>query len=70
MPVPANIPIGLTDEFANDETRQALWQAFLKKNDIAILPLTDIVRVIQTKLQPAMILAASVATRPGKQNAS
>lgn len=33
--VPANLPVGLTDEFAHDHSRQALWQAFIKKNELA-----------------------------------
>jgi hypothetical protein len=36
MPVPAVLPTGLTDEFATDSSRQAMWHAFLKKNEIAI----------------------------------
>ena len=36
MPVPAVLPIGLTDEFATDSSRQAMWHAFLKKNEITI----------------------------------
>jgi len=34
MPVPDTVPTGLTDEFAHDSSRQSLWLAFLKKNDI------------------------------------
>ena len=30
IPVPTVLPIGLTDEFATDVSRQAMWQAFLK----------------------------------------
>lgn len=30
MAVPANLPVGLTDEYAHDHSRQALWQAFIK----------------------------------------
>jgi hypothetical protein len=33
--VPTTLPIGLSDEFANDASRQALWAAFLKKNGLA-----------------------------------
>ncbi len=44
MDVPAKLPIGLTDEFANDSTRQTIWKAFLLKNEIAPKPLLDIVK--------------------------
>lgn len=50
MAVPANAPIGLTDEFANDPTRQAIWKAFLLKNEIAPKPLPDIVRALAAGL--------------------
>ena len=31
IPVPTVLPIGLTDEFTTDVSRQAMWQAFPKK---------------------------------------
>lgn len=31
MSLPATTPVGLTDEFAHDQTRQNLWQAFARK---------------------------------------
>jgi len=31
IPVPTVLPIGLTDEFTTDVSRQAMWQAFQKK---------------------------------------
>lgn len=37
--VPAELPVGLTDEFANDASRQALWNAFAKKNGLELEPL-------------------------------
>ncbi|MHB8354852.1 MAG: nucleotidyl transferase AbiEii/AbiGii toxin family protein [Burkholderiales bacterium] len=33
MSVPDAVPIGLTNEFAHDSSRQSLWLAFLKKNE-------------------------------------
>lgn len=43
MTVPAELPVGLTDEFAHDASRQALWQSFVKKNELDPEPLTAIV---------------------------
>jgi hypothetical protein len=43
MAVPDELPIGLTDEFAHDASRQSLWLAFLKKNELAPEPLAAIV---------------------------
>ena len=37
--VPAELPVGLTDEFSNDHSRQALWNAFAKKNGLEVEPL-------------------------------
>ena len=54
MAVPADTPIGLTDEFATDATRQVLWQAFLKKNDLEMEPLSHVVPSLRTWLQPIL----------------
>ena len=37
--LPAELPIGLTDEFANDASRQALWTAFLSRPGTAPMDL-------------------------------
>lgn len=56
--VPTTLPIGLSDEFANDASRQALWAAFLKKNDLAVVPLGEVVAALRDALQPALAHAA------------
>ena len=61
MTVPTQVPIGLSDEFANDATRQALWRAFLQKNALAITPLPDTVLALRAQLQPALVQAALLA---------
>lgn len=53
-PLPTELPIGLSDEFANDGSRRALWAAFLKKNALATQPLDNVVKVLRDKLQPAL----------------
>ena len=58
MAVPTDLPMGLSDEFAADPSRQALWAAFMRKNDLAMIPLADVVTRIRTALEPAMGLAA------------
>jgi hypothetical protein len=42
-PLPASLPAGLTAQFAQDPSRQALWLAFLRKNEIAPEPLAAVV---------------------------
>ena len=58
MAVPTELPVGLTDEFAHDPSRQALWQAFLKKNELVPEPLTAIVDRLRAALEPALNRAA------------
>jgi len=58
MAVPTEVPLGLSDEFAADPSRQALWAAFTRKNDLAMIPLADVVTRIRSALEPAMGLAA------------
>lgn len=59
--LPTALPIGLSDEFANDPSRQALWVAFLKKNALPAVPLTSIVATLRATLQPALGQAASTS---------
>lgn len=54
MAVPAALPVGLTDEFAHDPSRQALWQAFLKKNELAPEALPPIVDRLRATLEPSL----------------
>lgn len=58
MLVPSVLPIGLTDEFAQDASRQSLWQAFLKKNELIPEPLGAMVDRLRAALEPALIQAA------------
>jgi hypothetical protein len=62
--VPTELPIGLSDEFANDQSRQALWVAFLKKNVLPAVPLTSVVTTLRATLQPALEQAASTNLTP------
>lgn len=59
MAVPASLPVGLTDEFSSDATRQALWHTFLKKNELAQQALPDVVAMLRTALEPALLGAAA-----------
>lgn len=60
MAVPASLPVGLTDEFSGDVTRQALWHAFLKKNELAQQALPNIVAMLRAALEPALLRAAAL----------
>jgi predicted nucleotidyltransferase component of viral defense system len=52
--LPAALPIGLTEEFAQDVSRQSLWRAFLEKNDLPYEPLSAIVQSLQAALVSAL----------------
>lgn len=58
MAVPTRLPVGLTDEFAHDASRQALWQAFVRKNELAPEPLAAIVGRLRLALEPVLSRAA------------
>jgi predicted nucleotidyltransferase component of viral defense system len=60
MEVPASLPVGLTDEFSGDATRQALWHAFLRKNELAQQALPNIVAMLRAALEPALLRAAAL----------
>ncbi|MCX7180280.1 MAG: hypothetical protein NTX56_16460, partial [Proteobacteria bacterium] len=59
MPVPTTLPVGLTDEFSNDSSRQAMWQALLRKNEIAVTPLSDVVAKLRAILAPTLVQAGT-----------
>ena len=63
--VPVVVPIGLSDEFGSDPSRQALWKGFLAKNELAVVSLLDVVAAIRSALQPAMEQAVIVAAERG-----
>lgn len=54
MQVPTELPIGLSEEFALDASRQKLWQAFLNKNQLVASPLPELLAMLRTKLWPAL----------------
>lgn len=58
MAVPNALPIGLLDEFAHDSSRQSLWLAFLKKNELPPEPLPVIMDRLRLTLVPAFTQAA------------
>jgi hypothetical protein len=47
-------------EFANDASRQALWRAFLKKNQLNGVPLPELVAVLRARFEPPLKQAVSM----------
>lgn len=54
MPVPDSLPVGLTAEFSDDASRQALWLAFLRKNELAPALLPAVVGKLRVSLVPVL----------------
>lgn len=55
--LPNAVPIGLTEEFASDASRQAMWMAFLRKNELPLTPLPAVVASLRAALWPALVSA-------------
>ena len=51
MDVPKELPLGLTDEYATEKSRQSIWAAFLRKNDLAIIPLQEVVAKLRSEFE-------------------
>ena len=51
MPMPTTVPIGFSDAFAADATKQTQWNAFLKKNRLEALSLADVVDALRGKFK-------------------
>ena len=55
-PLPAEIPLGLTAEFADAPRKQQQWQAFLRRGKLraGALPLPEVVAFLQVFLLPPL----------------
>ena len=61
LALPISLPLGLTDEFGHDSSRQALWRTFLKKNGLHPEPLPVVVDRLRIFLEPALNRAVDMA---------
>ena len=52
--IPQGLPIGLSDEFINDIQKGAQWQAFLRKNALDLMSLTDVIADLREFLSPVL----------------
>jgi hypothetical protein len=66
-PVPDNVPLGLSDEFALDRAKTTQWTAFLGKNRLTAPELTDVIADIRKWLEEPLSL---VRQQKGKPNGS
>jgi len=56
-PLPQEVPLGLSPEFADDYGKQAQWRAFLRANELVEVPLSDVVERLSTWLMPVLFRA-------------
>jgi predicted nucleotidyltransferase component of viral defense system len=56
-PLPAGLPVGLSDEFAQDATKRAQWKAFLQRNRLDAPPLEAVVAEVRDFLAEPLRLA-------------
>ena len=52
--IPDDVPIGLSDEFANDLQKDKQWHAFLRKNAIDSKPLSEVIADLREFLMPVL----------------
>lgn len=55
--IPAEVPLGLSDEFARDAAKRAQWQAFLGKNRLAAPTLGEVIAEIERFVAHPLALA-------------
>jgi Nucleotidyl transferase AbiEii toxin, Type IV TA system len=60
-PIPIELPIGLTDEFALDQAKFAQWKAFLNKNRLSAPELRSVVSEIRAWLEAPLSMAREIA---------
>lgn len=59
MVLPKNLPQGLSSEYVQDESRQAMWRSFLNKNELEYISLPDVVTWIGNFLLPIIIKSSN-----------
>lgn len=62
--VPENMPLGLSDEFAHDTTKQAQWKAFLGKNRLDAPTLNEVIVEVRRFVTEPLMLARQMKGRP------
>jgi hypothetical protein len=57
--IPAGLPLGLTDEFAQDDRKNKQWSAFQRKNALEPMALTAVIEALREFLLPALTALAA-----------
>lgn len=64
-PVPSDLPVGLSEEFTHDASKQTQWRAFVGKNALGPIALPDVISALRDFLIP--VLEAARGERPFPQ---
>ena len=60
-PLPQQMPLGLSSEFAEDQDKQGQWRAFLQRNELDDMPLTQVVAQLRAWLMPVLLRAGQAS---------
>ena len=63
-PIPAGVPLGLSNEFAQDSVKRAQWLGFLRKNRLGELALEDVIDDVRRFVEAPMAHARKLLARP------
>lgn len=61
-PVPHEIPLGLSDAFAEDSSKRNQWNAFLRKNKLGTMDLSKVIDEVRAFVQVPLALARNNST--------
>ena len=59
-PIPDGVPLGLSDEFAQDSVKRTQWQGFLRKNRLGEMALEDVIDDVRRFVEAPMAHARKV----------
>ena len=62
-PIPAGVPLGLSDEFARDSIKRAQWLGFLRKNQLEEMALEDVIVDIRRFVEEPMAHARKLLAK-------
>ena len=60
-PLPQQMPLGLSGEFAEDQDKQGQWRAFLQRNELDYVPLPQVVAQLREWLMPVLLRAGQAS---------
>jgi Nucleotidyl transferase AbiEii toxin, Type IV TA system len=60
-PLPQQMPLGLSGEFAEDQDKQGQWRAFLQRNELDDVPLPQVVAQLRAWLMPVLLRAGQAS---------